>query len=127
MRRTTTINLRRLLQAPNVGDIHKVVVREPTFDEYFAIGDPYNIAYTPTGTGFAVENPDNIRRYIDMCVVEPQDPAILRQGDALLAREVKKAVLDFFLSPDEADSASATSETGSPSLETGQGSTVSAG
>lgn len=114
MRKQEVIPLRTPLRTPE-GEVRQVVLREPTFDEYFTIGDPYNIAYTQTGTGFAVENAENIRRYIDVCLVEPKDPAILVQGNAQLAREVKRVMLGFFQPADEADSDSETSETGSPS------------
>jgi hypothetical protein len=116
VRKQVTVPLRKPLQSPK-GPVKQIVLREPTFDEYFLIGDPYSIAYTQSGTGFAVENAENIRRYIDACVVEPEDPAILVQGDALLAKEVKIAMLGFFQPPGEADSDSATSETDSPSAE----------
>ncbi|QDM27001.1 hypothetical protein FNL56_13425 [Tardiphaga sp. vice304] len=115
MRETVTILLKTPLKAPE-GPVSRIVLREPTFDEYLSIGDPYSIAYSDGGTPFAVENLENIQRYIAHCVVEPKDPATLKQASAATAREVKKALLGFF-QPDEESEVSATSPTTSPSAE----------
>jgi hypothetical protein len=115
MRERVTISLKTPLKAPE-GPVSQIVLREPTFDEYLSIGDPYSIAYTDAGTPFAVENLENIRRYIAHCVVEPKDPATLQQASAAVAREVKKALLGFFQSDEESE-ASVTSPTTSPSAE----------
>ena len=88
---------------------------EPTFDEYLSIGDPYSIAYTDDGTPFAVENVENIKRYVSVCLTVPKDPAALQQASAQVAREVKQKLLGFF-QPDSSDSEdSAKSPTTSPS------------
>ena len=93
----------------------RIVLREPTFDEYLAVGDPYSIAFTALGTPFEVESPEVVRRYIEMCLVEPQDPAILKQAGAFVAREVKNKLLGFFQPDVEMESDSANLETISPS------------
>ena len=116
-----TIDLQngKVLKGPNGETFTKVIVREPTFDEYLIHGDPYTVAQAQGGTPFAVENEDNIRAYINLCLVEPKDPQILKQGNALLARQVKNAILSFFRPDEPAGEVSATSPTNSPSEASG--------
>lgn len=123
MREKVVIQLKKPLRSPQ-GDVHQIVLREPTFDEYLSHGDPYEVAYTSDNVRFAVEQTEVIKRYIGVCLVEPKDPATLAQGGAWLAREVKEALLGFFRrdnqeSPDEGE-ASGTSQTTSPSPGSGQ-------
>ena len=95
------IRLKKPLLSPE-GPVNQVVLREPTFDEYLVHGDPYTIAASRGGSPFMVENADVIAQYIKLCLVEPKDPAILSQGKARLAREVKERLLSFF-QPDVPD------------------------
>jgi hypothetical protein len=81
------------------GLIHEIVMREPTFAEYLEIGEPRTLFFTEAGTPMVVENNDNIRRYIELCVQKPADALVLEQGGLQLARQLKKAVLDFFQDP----------------------------
>lgn len=114
MPETAIVRLKKPLQAPE-GEVNRIVLREPTFDEYLTHGDPYSIAFAADGTPFSVENVDVIKKYISACLVEPKDPAILHQAKAGIARELKNALLGFF-QPDAATAeASATSGTTSPS------------
>lgn len=119
MRQQITIPLAKPL-ATHDGPLSRIVMREPTFDEYLAIGDPYIIAESPGGTRFIHENIENIRQYIGLCLVEPKDPALLTQANARVAKSVKEAVLGFFR-PEAQEPAdrSATSPTNSPSGDTG--------
>jgi hypothetical protein len=108
MSETKTIPLKKPLISPE-GPVKQIVLREPTFTEYLVHGDPYTIAASAgTGTPFMVENPEVIATYIRVCLVEPKDPAILEQGKARLAREVKEAVLAFFRPDVETGEGSAT-------------------
>jgi hypothetical protein len=95
MSETKTISLKKPLQAPE-GPVNRIVLREPTFNEYLIHGDPYTIAASAGGSPFMVENADVIAAYIKICLVEPKDPVILEQGKARLAKEVKEALLAFF-------------------------------
>ncbi len=115
MRETREIPLVKPLRGHKGEKITKIVLREPTFDEYLSFGDPYTVAQSTDGTPFAVDNPDVIRRYIHLCLVEPKDPALLSQGGARLGREVKEAVMGFFQPEKPESAASETSETKSPS------------
>lgn len=110
MRERVTIDLKKPIEGHD-GPISKIVLREPTFDEYLVHGDPYSIAYTESGTPFAVENPEVIKRYIGICLVEPKDQALLTQAGALVARDVKNKLLGFFQPGEPTDTASETSGT----------------
>lgn len=104
MRETVTIPLAKPLKAPNNELVKQVVLREPTFDEYLSFGDPFTIAQSTGGTPFVVENEEIIRKYIALCLVEPENPAILEQGNAKLGRQVKRELLNFF-QPDATEAA----------------------
>ena len=119
MRRTETILLKKPLKGPNNQMFDKIVLREPTFDEYLEFGDPYTIAQAAGGTPFAVENVEVIKNYIKLCLVEPADPQILQQGNANLGREVKERLFSFF-QPDKTEGEGfATSQMNSPSEASG--------
>ncbi len=113
MREQQIIELQRPLRAPE-GLVPRIVLREPTFDEYLSLGDPYSIAFSAGGTPFEVESPEVIRRYIELCLVEPKNPAILKQAGAFVAREVKNRLLGFFQPDASTDPDSANSPTTSP-------------
>jgi hypothetical protein len=119
MREKQIISIQTPLEAPE-GKVNRIVLREPTFDEYLSYGDPFSIAYTENGTPFGVENPEVIKRYINACLVEPKDPAILMQAGAFVAREVKNKLLGFFQPVELTKEVSETSGTNSPSPGTDQ-------
>lgn len=120
MRETIVIPLSKPLRAHGGESIKQIVLREPTFDEYLDVGDPYTFAASNEGTPFAVENADVIKRYIELCLVEPKDSLLLKQAGARVAREVKEKLLAFFRPGATADEASVTSETNSPSAASGE-------
>ncbi|CUT12541.1 hypothetical protein BF49_3621 [Bradyrhizobium sp.] len=95
MGETITIPVTKPLISPE-GEVKQVVLREPTFDEFLSYGDPYTVARSIGGVPFAAENPEVIAQYMKLCLVEPKDPQILRQGKARLAKEMKEALLSFF-------------------------------
>jgi hypothetical protein len=113
-----TIKLKKPLQAPE-GPVTQIVLREPTFNEYLTHGDPYTIAASRSGNPFMVENAEVIAQYIKICLVEPKDPAILEQGKARLAREVKEQLLSFFQPDTPEKEVFEISETNSPSAASG--------
>lgn len=101
MGETVTIPLKTPLKGPNNVLIKQIVLREPTFDEILSLDDPYTVGVSPGGVPFVVENADVIRRYVQICVIEPADPALLSQAGMHVARKVRQAVLGFF-QPDDA-------------------------
>jgi hypothetical protein len=104
MRENVSIPLKTPIKGPNGAMFKAIVLREPTFDEVVAREDPYTVAVSPGGIPFVVENSDVIRGYIDLCLVEPPDPALLKQADLHAARKVRQAILGFF-QPDDAEPA----------------------
>jgi hypothetical protein len=106
MRKTITIKLTEPLKGHS-GPIDKIVLREPSFSEYLEHGDPYTLAGSG-GSVFMVESPEVIRKYIDLCIVEPNDAALLEQAGARVARDMKREFLASFF--EDAGGASAASE-----------------
>src|SRR4051812_22342942 len=98
MRETVEIplNPKKPIKGPNNTVYDKIVLREPTFDEFLAHGDPVTVAQSNGGTPFLVDNEEIIRNYIALCIVEPPDAQLLKQCGARVAREVKQKMLDFF-------------------------------
>lgn len=109
MARTVKIPLNPPVQG-HEGPIAEVVVREPSYKEYMAIGEPWTVAYADNGTPFQVENLDVINRYVEICVVSP-DAILLGQASGRTARRVREAVLNFFIGGDTATPQSPTSPT----------------
>lgn len=105
------------------GPIHQVVLREPRFEEYREIGDPFIVAQTADGIPYMVEKTEAIRQYEELLLVEPRTAALLSQGGWRLARDIRQAVLGFFLQGDEAGEDSKTSPTTSSSSDNSQPST----
>lgn len=96
MAETVTVTLKKPLRGPNGLEVKAVVVREPMFDDVIELGDPYTIAITATKVPFQVENAEVIRAYLERCIVEPQDPSLLKQVNARTAIEIKDKLLAFF-------------------------------
>lgn len=101
------------------GPISKVVLREPTYDEYLVHGDPYTVASSKGQNAFIVESADVIAAYMTICVVEPKDPALLKQCVARDGRDIKEALLSFFRPDAEGGAGSANSRTNSLSTASG--------
>jgi hypothetical protein len=101
-----TIKLDKPIKAHG-GPCKAIVLREPLYEDYLNIGDVYSVAQTVGGQVFAVDNMPNIRQYIETCLVEPKDPALLNQLPAKIAKKLKDTILGFF----REDAGSDTSET----------------
>ncbi|HWL06725.1 MAG TPA: hypothetical protein VNQ99_17615 [Xanthobacteraceae bacterium] len=114
MRDQVTIQLKKPLSSP-AGPVNRIVMREPTFDEYLQIGDPQTVAMSAEGTPFVVENTEVIKQYFAVCLVEPKEVEVLSQASAYVAREVKQKFLGFFQPDTTEEEASETSPTSSSS------------
>jgi hypothetical protein len=118
----TVANVRIPVSPPikgHKGPIDHIIVREPTFDEYTALGDPYIwVPLKDEKRAFPAENADVIKAYAEILVVDV-DALLLRQGGFKLARAIKEAILSFFLPDAEAGEASPSSPTSSPSPASG--------
>jgi hypothetical protein len=100
--------------------VSEVVLREPRYEDFMELGDPYTVAFTREGgLPFVVENADVTRQYVERCMVEPASTLILGHVDLKTARKIKKAMLDFFLPDAEENEGSTTSQTSSSSAASG--------
>lgn len=115
-----SIPLKAPIKGPNGATYSAIVLREPTFDEVVAREDPYTVAVSPGGIPFVVENSDVIRSYVDLCLVEPPDPALLKQAGLHAARKVRQAILGFFQPDDGEPAVSGSSRTRSRSPASGK-------
>jgi len=114
--RTVTIPLDKPLTGHGGEVFRRVVVREPTFNEYLEYGDPFMVAQAPqSGIPFLLEDKPAIAAYVRLLVTEPDDPLLLEQGGMRLAQKVREAVLSFFQAGAGADGASGTSPRSSSS------------
>ncbi len=113
------VELSRPIRIPG-GSVSRLEFRQPNFNDYMELGEPYVVADTPDGNRFAVEDFPTIKRYIERCLVEPKDPALLRQVRALEAREIKIKFMSFFREREPEAEVSETSPTSSPSPDTDQ-------
>jgi hypothetical protein len=133
MRENITIPLTEPLKGPNNTKFDKIVLREPTFDEYLAFDDPYTVMSSNEGTPYVIENMESIRNYISRCLVEPKDPALLSQAGVRVGQQVKRAMLSFFQpdAPVKEDPSkggdSKTSQTSSPSGASGAAASKTSG
>ncbi len=100
MARTVTVQTKIPLVGHG-GDVTKVVVREPTFEEYVRLGDPYILVPLEGGGFYPSEDRAVLESYMACCVVAP-DLLVCRQGGFELARDIKGAILSFFLPASEA-------------------------
>jgi hypothetical protein len=96
MGETITITLKKPIKGPNNLEVKAVIIREPMFDDVIELGDPYMIAVTASKVPFQVENSEVIRAYLERCIVEPKDPALLAQVNGRTAIEIKDRFLNFF-------------------------------
>ncbi len=56
------------------GEVRELVMREPTFNDFMDLGDPYQIAQSPEGSNFAIVDPEVVRGYFQRMLVEPKHP-----------------------------------------------------
>jgi hypothetical protein len=97
------------LTGHNGAVIDKIVIREPSFDEYLEHGDPYTVAQAPgSGIPFMLEDKAAIKEYVRILVTHPADKLLLEQGGMALAQAIKEKVLDFFRPAGEAGEGSKT-------------------
>lgn len=99
--------------------VHEVRLREPTFDEYLTYGQPFDVQRSADGAPVFVEYPEAIRGYLDVLVVSPDDPALVKQGGYRLARALKDALFGFFLDGGVAEESTTSPTTSSSPVSTG--------
>lgn len=95
MAKTVTVELSEAIIG-HTGPVSRVVIKEPTAGDYFALGEPSVWGRGADGNSFIVENVEVVEGYVSRCVQEPNDPLILNQMSLADAMKVKDAVLGFF-------------------------------
>ena len=112
------------LTKPIVGHetVRELELREPTWNEYSELGDPF--VWAPRGDDMVVATPimDRVKAYAERLVLmngREGDPLILGQLCLADSRAVKDAVLGFFLAAEKATEASPSSSTTSSSSSDG--------
>lgn len=99
--------------------------REPRWDDYTSIGDPYVWAQSPEDPNMVrpVPLPDRVRDYAERLIVEGQqagDPALLSQLGMKDTKRVEGAICGFFLAVDPRVTAGSTASP-NPSSSTSNG------
>lgn len=120
MQETIVIPLSKPLRAHGGESIKQIVLREPMFDEYNNIGDPWMIAASKDGAPFVVEDREIIKQYMNLCIIEPKDRLLLSQAGARVAKQVKEKLLTFFQPDASTEQVSGTTPTNSPSVASGE-------
>lgn len=103
--------------------------REPRWDDYTSIGDPYVWAQSPEDPDMVrpVPLPDRVREYAERLIAEGQqqgDPALLSQLGMKDTKRVEGAICGFFLAVDPRVTAGSTAS-GKPSSSTSSGDQMS--
>jgi hypothetical protein len=78
------------------GDVMSLMLKEPTAGDYFALGDPYQIAKSADGTLFTVEKDEVILAYAERGVQAPVDAVMLAGTSLANAIRIREGVLGFF-------------------------------
>lgn len=117
MKNSVTIPLTPPIVAPDGTVFKEIVVREPSFDEYLRLGDPYTVGFSPgSGIPFIVEDNGAMMAYCKLLVTVPDNPMLVELGGFQAARKIKDAVKSFFQPAATASGeVSGTSGTNSPS------------
>lgn len=77
--------------------IATIVLREPKYADFIALGEPTVWTPGPNGIATRVDVPEVIGEYVERCLVEPKDHLLLRQLDLVDAMAVRDAVVGFFI------------------------------
>jgi hypothetical protein len=75
-----------------------VTLKEPTGGPFVRLGEPRVLIFTPTGSGYWIENAEQIRSYLDALIDhEAGGEAIMSSLGLEDAIIVKEALFDFFI------------------------------
>lgn len=90
------------------GNSTRIVVREPTVEDYLEIGEVYSYVPAPDGLAYPMENREAVKRYVERLVVEPTDQLLIAGLPLSVGRDLRDAVLGFFRRPAAAAGAPST-------------------
>ncbi len=79
--------------------IREVTVREPNSAQYIEIGEPSIWARSASGAVFSIEQPEAIRRYLNVALDVENGSAFLAAIPLSDGRRIKAAFLNFFTDP----------------------------
>ena len=105
---TSSIKLDRPIIS-HEGAISEIVLRDPLYPDFMAIGEPWSFVYDAKGVGVPVDSEPAVAEYIRRCLVTPKDELLLQQCTIGDARRLKKWLLGFFTSDVAASAGSTTS------------------
>jgi hypothetical protein len=77
-------------------EIASIELREPTARDYAQLGEPRLIFHSPEGGGFALEQPDVIRQYLERCIVHDSTDAVIALMSLSDMIAIKGELFDFF-------------------------------
>ena len=95
MAKVETITLVRPIEVFNK-QVKELRLKEPTGAQYIKIGEPRIVVRTAAGGGYYVEQTEEIKAYLDVCVDHELQSEILSLLSLTDAMEVKKTLLNFF-------------------------------
>ena len=104
----TTIKLERPLVTGD-GPVMEIVLRDPLYSDYRALGELVTFAYDDQGRGVPVEMESVIFGYVERCLVSPKSFLLLEHVTLNDARKLRQWVLRFFRSDAVAKEGSTTS------------------
>lgn len=95
MSKNVIINLRDPF-AGHRGRVDRITLREPRAGDYFALGDPTQLARTPSGEMRVVIRQDTVNKYLERLIIDPDPLLALGQMSLADGLAVQNALLDFF-------------------------------
>ena len=106
------------------GPISEIVLRDPLYADYRALGDPWVIVYDDQGRGAPMDREDIIFGYVERCLVSPKSPLLLEHLSLNDARKLRKWVEAFFRPDVAATEGSTTSSPTSSGAQAGSPSSM---
>jgi hypothetical protein len=79
--------------------VREVTVKEPNSALYIELGEPSIWARSASGAVFSIEQPETIRRYLDVALDVDNGSAFLGAIPLSDGRRIKAAFLSFFTDP----------------------------
>lgn len=77
--------------------LDRLELREPKGGEYIAIGEPRVLVYTPSGSGYWVEQPGVLQKYVEKCILHELGEDIIHLLSLDDAMELKESIVGFFV------------------------------
>ena len=108
MPKTVTINIPEGYTT-HKGVSHKILLREPTVEDYLDLGEIYNLVPASDGLAYPIESKEAVRKYTERLMIEPTDQLLVAGLPLSVGRDLREAVMSFFRRPVAAGEQSTTS------------------